>query len=90
MALSKERDDVLVSMLPFGPWSRFRDGEEQGGRVGPLLNWVVSGHLVPPRLSSMLFGAFSCRNVAFVREGLSDGLSWAGPGELSGLPCKSG
>lgn len=38
---------------------------------------------------SMLFGACLGWNVAFLRKGFFDGLSWVGPDELSGLPCKS-
>ena len=88
MAQGIEEDTVLVSMLPFGPWSRFRDRERHGEEL--VIAWLGwSSHCLHgfPRC---FFGAFSCWNVALVREGVSDGLSWVGPDELSGLTGKSG
>ena len=85
MALSIEEESVLVSMLPFGPWYRSPTGIGQGGElVRAWLGWFSHGLVF-----SMLFGAVLCWNVAFVRKGLSDGLSWVGPDELSGLTGKS-
>nr|UVN01761.1 MAG: hypothetical protein [Bacteriophage sp.] len=85
MALGIEVDAVLVSMLPFGPWVRFPTWMEHGGElVRVWLGWSSHGLLF-----SMLFGAVLGWNVTFVREGLSDGLSWVDPDELSGLTCKS-
>lgn len=55
--------------------------------VGPCLAWAVLS--LPPWLSSMLFAAFPCWNVIFVRKGLFGGLSLVSSDELSGLPCKS-
>lgn len=87
MALGKEEDMVLVSLLPFGPWSRFHDWEGHGEELARAwLGWVSHCLRGFPRC---FFGAFPCWNVAFVRKGLSDGLSWVGPDELSGLTGKS-
>ena len=89
MALGIEADSVLVSMLPFGPWFRYPTGRgmERSGSVlglgGRLAAWCFHGF---PRC---FFGAFLCWNVTFVRECLSDGLSYVGPDELSGLTRKS-
>lgn len=89
MARGKERDVVLVSMLPFGPWTWLRDWKEHGEWLvlswlgWSLAVWCLHGF---PRC---FFGAFSFWNVVFAREGLSDGLSWVGPDELSGLTWKS-
>ena len=85
MALGIEADDVLVSMLPYGPWSRFSTW------MGMEESWSVLGlgGLLAAWCPPCFFGAFSCRNVTFVRKGLSDGLSWVSPDELSGLACKS-
>nr|DAP05085.1 MAG TPA: hypothetical protein [Caudoviricetes sp.] len=85
MALGKEEDTGFTSVLPFGPWSRYPTCRGAWRRVGPCLAWVVSHGLV----FSMLFGACLGWNVAFLREGLFDGLSWVGPNELSGLARKS-
>ena len=54
MALSIEEDTGLVSMLPFGPWSRYpiRLGHG-GGLVRAWLGWFSCGLVF-----SMLFGAF--------------------------------
>ncbi len=85
MALSIEEDTSLVSMLPFGPWSRYSIWSWHGGElVGAWLWWFSHG-----LVSSVLFGACLGWNVAFLRKGLFDGLLWVGPDELSGLPCKS-
>ena len=51
MALSTEEDVVLVSMLPFGPWSRFRTGRSMEE------SWSVLGLVVLSRLG--VLDAFS-------------------------------
>lgn len=85
MALSREVDTGFTSVLPFGPWSRYPNWSEHGGElVRAWPGWSSHGLVL-----SMLFGAFPCRNVTFVRKGLSDGLSWIGPDELSDLACTS-
>ena len=85
MAPSIEVDAVLVSMLPFGPWSRFSTGKGHGGElVRAWLGWFSYGLAF-----SMLFVAVLGWNVASVRKGLSDGLSWVSPDELSCLTGKS-
>lgn len=85
MALSIGEDTGLVSMLPFGPWSRYLNRLGHGGElVGVWFGWFSYGLVF-----SMLFGAFLCRNVAFLRKGLSDRLSLVSPDELSGLTGKS-
>ena len=85
MALGIEVDAVLVSMLPFGPWSRFSPGKGHGGElVRVWLGWPAYGLVF-----SMLFGACLGRSIVLVRKGLSDGLSWGSPDELSGLTGKS-
>ena len=85
MALSIGVDAVWVSMLPYGPWSRYPIWLGHGGElVRAWLGWSSHGLVF-----SMLFGACWGWNVAFVRKGLSDGLSWVSPDELSGLTGKS-
>lgn len=85
MALSIEVDAALVSMLPFGPWSRFPVWIWQGEElVCVWLGWSSHGLVF-----SMLFDAVLGWNVTFVRKGLFNGLSWVGPDELSGLTGKS-
>ena len=61
------------------------DRIEAGRRVGRCLAWVVLSRLA----SRCFFGAVLGWNVASVRKGLSDGLLWVDPDELSGLTCKS-
>ena len=74
MALSIEVDSVLVSMLPFGPWSRYPIWLGHGGElVRAWLGWFSYGLVF-----SMLFRCFLGWNVTFLRKGLFDGLSWAG------------
>lgn len=85
MALSIEVGDVLVSMLPYGPWSRFPTDKGHGGEL--VRAWL--GRFSHGLVFSMLFGAVLDWNVVFVRKGLSDGLSWVDPDELSGLAWKS-
>ena len=81
MALSIEVDAVLVSMLPFGPWSRFSTGKGHGGEL--VHAWLgCSSHGL---VFSMLFGAVLDWNVTFVRKDLSTGLSWVSPDKLSCL-----
>ena len=54
MALSIEVATVLVSMLPFGPWSRYSIWSGHGGElVRAWLGWSSYGLVF-----SMLFGAF--------------------------------
>ena len=85
MALSKEEDTGFTSVLPFGPWSRYPIWSRLGGElVRAWLGWSSHGLVF-----SMLFGAFLDWNVAFLRKGLFDELSWVGPDELSGLTGKS-
>lgn len=85
MALSREDGYglgfgvALRALVPVLDWM-----EHGGESVRAWLGW--SSRFLA---FSMLFGAFLCWNVAFVREGLSDGLSCVGPDELSGLPCES-
>lgn len=72
-------DDALRALVPI------RDLNGQGEEsVRAWLGWSPHG-----LVSSMLFGAVLGWNVTFVRKCLSDGLSWVGPDELSGLACKS-
>lgn len=85
MALGIEVDGVLVSMLPFGPWSRFPTGKGHGGGLARSWLWCSSHGLV----ASLPFRCFLGWSVAFVCKGLSDGLSWVDPDELSGLVRKS-
>lgn len=85
MALSKEEDTGFTSVLPFGPWSRYPIWSGHGGElIRAWLGWSSHGLVF-----SVLFGACLGWNVTFLRKGLSDGLSWVSPDELSGLPCKS-
>lgn len=85
MALSKEEDTGFTSVLPFGPWPRYPIWLRHGGEfVRAWLGWPSYGLVF-----SMLFDACLGWNVAFLRKGLFDGLSWVSPDELSGLPHKS-
>lgn len=85
MALGIEEESVLVSMLPLRALVSIPDLNGHGGELARAwLGWSSHGLVF-----SMLFGACLGWYVTFVRKGFSDGLSWVGPDEFSGLACKS-
>lgn len=85
MARSIEEDIVLAFDAALRALVPIHGLDRAWRRVGLCLAWVVLS-----RLGVLdAFRCFLCWNVAFVRKGLSDGLSWVGPDELSGLACKS-
>lgn len=72
-------DAALRALVPIPDWS---------GHGGELVRaWL--GWLSRCLVSSMLFGACWSWNVTCLRKGLSDGLPYVSPDELSGLTGKS-
>ena len=72
-------DTALRALVPIPDWM-----EHRGELVRAWLGWSSYGLVF-----SMLFGAVLGWNVSLLRKGLSDGLSWVSPDELSGLTGKS-
>lgn len=70
MALSKEEDMGLVSMPPFGPWSRFHIGwSMERSLVRAWLGWSSHG-LVFSMLFSVLF--YTGTSLSCVKAFLTD------------------